>query len=66
MMKTCEICASEFYTHLGVNQVTCSYDCSARRRRLLFDTQQAEDPQKRRVPNADLPPKALQTGASSR
>jgi len=67
MMKTCEICASEFYTQRGVNQVTCSYDCNARRRRAVFLGKAIDDPQGRRAPNARLLSKgAVQTEASSR
>ncbi len=66
MMKTCEICASEFYTQRGAEQTTCSYDCNARRRRAVFAAQAAEDHQRRRVLIADILSKALQTGASSR
>ncbi len=66
MMKTCEICASEFYTQRGAEQTTCSYDCNARRRRAVFAAQAAKDHQRRRGPNADFLSKALQTGASGR
>ncbi len=66
MMKTCEICASEFYTQRGAEQTTCSYDCNARRRRAVFAAQAAENRQRARDPAADFLSKALQTADSSR
>ncbi len=63
MIKTCEICSSEFYTQRGAEQTTCSYDCNARRRRAVFEAQTAEPHQRRRVPNAGWPSKAMQTEA---
>ena len=46
MMKTCEICASEFYTQRSDEQMTCSYGCNARRRRAVFVAQAAEEHQR--------------------
>ena len=66
MMKTCEICASEFYTQRGDEQMTCSYDCNGRRRRAVFAAQAAEAHQGRRVPSLGLLSKTVQTQASSR
>lgn len=63
MMKTCEICASEFYTQRGDEQMTCSYGCNARRRRAVFAAQAAETHQGRRVPNPGLQSKAVQMEA---
>lgn len=63
MIKTCEICSSEFYTQRGAGQTTCSYGCNARRRRAVFEAQAAEAHQRRRVPNAGLPSKAVQMEA---
>ncbi len=66
MMKTSEICAREFNSQRGTEQMTCSYDCHARRRRAVFAAQAAEEYQRRRALNADFLSKALQTGALSR
>lgn len=66
MIKTCAVCASEFYTQRGVNQVTCSYDCNAHRRRTVSEAQVVADHQRRRAPNPDPLPKAHQMGVSSR
>ncbi len=63
MMKTCEICASEFYTQRGAEQATCSYGCNARRRRAVIAAQAAEARQRRLIPNPGLLPKAVQTHA---